>query len=135
MKIVDPPGVPTTIAIGTDLFEIIFSSAIGTFLYAIEGKVHLTTAMILLVGASLGAPLGSYATRFVHGMRLRLYFALTLFFAGVSVSMKQLGEWQGIALLSVYAGYIIVGVASIMTLIILIKLLTKKSQKKGTDLF
>jgi len=116
-------GVPTSVAIGTDLFEIIFSSAFGTFLYAMEGKVLLAAAMILLLGAALGAQVGSYATRHVRGMRVRLYFALTIFFAGVSVVLKQVGEWRELPLLTTLAGYLIVGVASIMMVIIVIKLI------------
>ena len=115
-------GVPTTVAVGTDLFEIMFSSAIGTFLYAMEGKVHLVAAMILLLGAALGALVGSYASRHVRGMRVRLYFALTIFFAGVSVVLKQVGVWHAVPLLSTLAGYLIVGVATLMMLIIVMKL-------------
>ncbi len=116
-------GIPTSVAIGTDLFEIIFSSAIGTFLYASEGKVHLIAAMILLLGASLGALVGSYATQHVRGMRVRLYFALTIFFAGVSVALKQLGVWRDIPFLSTVAAYLIIGVATIMMIIVVIKLI------------
>jgi len=116
-------GVPTTVAVGTDLFEIIFSSAIGTFLYASEGKIHLAAAMILLVGASFGVRVGSYATQYVRGMRVRLYFALTIFFAGISVVLKQVGVWRDVPLLSTIAAYLIVGAATIMMLIIVIKLI------------
>ncbi|GMT40522.1 MAG: UPF0721 transmembrane protein [bacterium] len=116
-------GIPTTIAVGTDLFEIIFSSALGTFLYAIEGKVYLVAAMVLFIGASIGVQVGSYATQHVRGMRVRLYFAITLFFAGVSVALKQLSVWRDIPLLSTIAAYLIVGVATIMMLIIATKLI------------
>ena len=116
-------GVPTTVAVGTDLFEIIFSSALGTFFYAVEGKVHLAAAMILLIGASIGAQVGSYATQYVRGMRVRLYFALTIFFAGVSVVIKQVAVWRDSPLLSTFAGYLIVGVATIMMFIIVTKLI------------
>lgn len=116
-------GVPTSVAVGTDLFEIIFSSAIGTYLYAVEGKVHLLAAMILLFGAALGAQLGSYATQYVRGMRVRLYFALTIFFAGVSVVLKQVSEWRDLPLLSSLAAYLIIGIATIMMAIIIIKLI------------
>jgi len=115
-------GVPTTVAVGTDLFEIIFSSALGTFLYATEGKIHLAAAMILLLGASFGVQVGSYATHYVRGMRVRLYFALTIFFAGFSVVLKQVGVWRDIPVLSTIAAYLIVGAATIMMLIIVIKL-------------
>lgn len=116
-------GVPTTVAVGTDLFEIIFSSALGTFFYAMEGKVHLTAAMLLLLGAALGAQVGSYATQHVRGMRVRLYFALTIFFAGVSVVLKQVAVWRDIPTLATLAGYLIISVATIMMIIIVIKLI------------
>jgi len=115
-------GVPTTLAVGTDLFEIIFSSALGTFLYAIEGKVHLVAAVVLFIGASIGVQVGSYATQHVRGMRVRLYFAITLFFAGVSVALKQLSVWCEIPLLSTIAAYLIVSAATTMMLIIATKL-------------
>lgn len=115
-------GIPTTVAVGTDLFEIIFSSALGAFLYAMEGKVHLLAATVLFIGAAAGVQVGSYATQHVRGMRLRLYFAITLFFAAVSVVLKQISAWREIPVLSTVAAYLIVGVATIMMFIIATKL-------------
>ena len=115
-------GVPTSVAIGTDLFEIVFSSAIGTYFYALAGKVHLPTAVVMLIGATLGAEIGSYATLHVRGMRVRFYFALTIFGAAVSVVLKQLGEHFAIPELSTLAAYLILSVAVLMMLTILIKL-------------
>jgi hypothetical protein len=115
-------GVPTSVAIGTDLFEIVFSSSIGAYFYALAGKVHLPTAVVMLIGATLGAEMGSYATLYVRGMRVRFYFALTIFGAAVSVVLKQLGEWLDIPVLSMVAMYLILGVAVLMMLTILVKL-------------
>jgi len=115
-------GIPTTVAVGTDLFEIIFSSAFGAYLYALEGQVNLPAAMIMLLGATLGAEMGSYATRHVRGMRIRLYFALTILGAGVSVVLKQLDSWFDRPWLAEAAAYLIVGVATVMVIIIVTKL-------------
>ncbi len=109
-------GVPTTIAIGTDLFEIIFSSAIGAFLYATEGRVEIVAAAVMVCGSAIGAQIGALGTRYVRGMKIRFYFALTILLAAVSVVMKQLAVSFSIPALSTYAGYLILGVAGLMTL-------------------
>ncbi len=109
-------GVPTTIAIGTDLFEIIFSSAIGAFLYATEGRVEIVAAAVMVCGSAVGAQIGALATRYVRGMKIRFYFALTILFAAVSVVLKQLAVSLSIPVLSTFAGYLILSVAGLMTL-------------------
>jgi hypothetical protein len=109
-------GVPTTVAIGTDLFEIIFSSGIGTLLYAIEGRVDVVAAMVMLVGASIGAQIGTVATRYVRGMKIRLYFALTIFAGAISVVLKQVSITFGYVSVGLAAGYIIISAAALMSL-------------------
>jgi len=52
-------GVPVPIAVGTDLFEIVFSGGIGSFLYAMDGGVDLSIVLPLLAGSALGARVGS----------------------------------------------------------------------------
>ena len=61
-------GVPVPLAVGTDLFEIVFSGGIGSFLYAQSGGVDLSTVAPLLVGSALGARLGAPRQR---GRRLQ----------------------------------------------------------------
>ena len=43
-------GVPVPVAVGTDLFEIVFSGGIGSFLYAMDGAVNLSIVVPLLAG-------------------------------------------------------------------------------------
>lgn len=116
-------GIPTSVAIGTDLFEIVFSSAIGTYFYALEARVHLPTAVVMLIGATLGAEIGSFATRSVRGMRVRFYFALTILGAGISVVLKQMGVWFDLPVLSILGTYLIMGTATLMMLVIVTKLI------------
>ncbi|MEW6324546.1 MAG: sulfite exporter TauE/SafE family protein [Nitrospirota bacterium] len=115
-------GVPTTIAVGTDLFEIIFSAGIGAFLYALEGKVDLTAAMTMMVGAAVGAQIGTIATRYVKSMRIRLYFGYTVLLAGLSVLLKQWAVHTEAPQLGLAAGYLIVGLALFMSLLIMLSL-------------
>ena len=84
-------GCPTVVAVGTDLFEIMITGAYGAFTYGVKGRVDLVAAMWMLLGAALGARLGTVAVRYVHGYSIRLLFAVTIFIACSSVLMKQLG--------------------------------------------
>ncbi|WP_333653953.1 TSUP family transporter [Dissulfurispira sp.] len=85
-------GSPTKIAVGTDLFEVMFSGAYGAFSYALKAKVELVAAVIMLLGAAIGAQIGTTATKYARGMIIRLYFAITMLLAGVSVIFKHLSE-------------------------------------------
>lgn len=59
--------VPTSIVVGTSLFQIIFVTALVTFLHALSTKaVDVVLTLLLVIGAVIGAQLGA---RF--GLRLR----------------------------------------------------------------
>lgn len=113
-------GVPTVVAIGTDLFEVIISGAYGAFTYALAGRVELLAAGILLVGASVGVQIGARATRYIQGDRIRYCFALTILLAGLSVFMKQIGSVYLIELFNTFSGYVLLTVAGGMSLLIVI---------------
>jgi len=83
-------GAPTRVAVGTDLFEVMVSGAYGAFSYALKGRVELIAAVIMLIGASVGAQFGTLATQYVKGLKIRLYFAVTMMLAGVSVIFKHI---------------------------------------------
>jgi uncharacterized membrane protein YfcA len=84
-------GCPTAIAIGTDLFSVVFTGAYGCFTYALKGRVEIIAALWMLVGASVGAQLGVTAVKYVHGYGIRLLFAIMIVLAGGSVALKQAG--------------------------------------------
>jgi len=48
-------GCPTHIAVGTDLFEVMISGLYGAVTYAYKGRVELVAAVIMLLGAAVGA--------------------------------------------------------------------------------
>jgi uncharacterized membrane protein YfcA len=83
-------GCPTVVAVGTDLFEVMITGAYGGFTYAIKGRVELLAAIWMLVGAAVGAQLGTVAVKYVRGYSIRLLFAITIFVACTSVILKQL---------------------------------------------
>lgn len=97
-------GMPTRMAIGTDLLEVMFSGAYGTFTYALKGRVDLLAALVMLAGAAGGSQLGAVATGYVKGYRVRLYFALTVLVGAVAVALKQAGWGNAAGILLLAAG-------------------------------
>ena len=69
-------GIPTHVAIGTDLFEIMISAGYGTLTHALKGNVDIMMALVMHTGAALGAQIGAVLTRFFSGPRIRLLFSV-----------------------------------------------------------
>ena len=67
-------GIPTHLAVGTDLFEIIISAGYGTFTHAIKGNVDILIALVMHTGAAIGAQIGAIATQYFAGPKIRLAF-------------------------------------------------------------
>ncbi len=70
-------GMPTTVVVGTSLFQIIFVTANVTFLQAYANQtVDVVLALLLLTGAVIGAQFGARAGARLHGEELRGLLAL-----------------------------------------------------------
>jgi uncharacterized membrane protein YfcA len=67
-------GIPTHVAVGTDLFEIIISASYGTFTHAIKGNVDILIALVMHTGAAIGAQIGATMTQYFTGVRIRIAF-------------------------------------------------------------
>jgi uncharacterized membrane protein YfcA len=67
-------GIPTHLAVGTDLFEIIISASYGTFTHAVKGNVDILIALVMNTGAAVGAQLGAISTQYFAGPKIRLAF-------------------------------------------------------------
>ena len=67
-------AVPTHLAVGTDLFEIVISASYGTFTHAIKGNVDILIALVMHTGAVIGAQIGVVATQYFAGPKIRLAF-------------------------------------------------------------
>ena len=65
-------GVPTHLAVGTDLFEIIISASYGTFSHALKGNVDILIALVMQTGAAIGAQIGAISTQYFAGPKIRL---------------------------------------------------------------
>jgi uncharacterized membrane protein YfcA len=68
--------VPTSVVIGTSLFQIVFVMAVTTLLQAMQNKtVDVVLAMLLIVGGVVGAQLGVIAGARLKGEQLRFLLA------------------------------------------------------------
>jgi uncharacterized membrane protein YfcA len=67
-------GIPTHIAVGTDLFEIIISASYGTVSHALKGNVDILIALVMHTGAAIGAQMGATLTQYFGGPRIRMAF-------------------------------------------------------------
>jgi len=70
-------GMPTAVVVGTSLFQIIFVTANATFLQAyVNQTVDIVLALLLLLGAVVGAQFGTKLGAMLRGEQLRGLLAL-----------------------------------------------------------
>jgi uncharacterized membrane protein YfcA len=81
-------GIPTHVAVGTDLFEIVISAGYGTVSHALKGNVDVLIALTMQTGAAIGAQIGVAATRYVSGPSIRLIFSFLPFLAAAMVLLR-----------------------------------------------
>jgi len=108
-------GVPVPIAVGTDLFEIVFSGGLGSFLYALDGGVDLSIVVPLLAGSALGARVGSAATSIVDEDDIKVYFGLMLLGGALAVAVREIGNVYGIEALNTVSLVLILGSALLVS--------------------
>ena len=122
-------GIPTTVAIGTDLFQVIITGSAGTFNYACGtaallgqdcvNRVDLLMALIILAAAAVGSQIGATATRYVDAGRIRILYGLTVLSGAVAIALGQIAETlPGLAFLVIVDNWILLGVPGLMGLII-----------------
>ena len=84
-------GVPTHVAVGTDLFEIVISAGFGTLTHALKGNVDILMALVMQTGAALGAQIGAVSTRHLAGPRIRLMFSFLPLIGAILVVLQLTG--------------------------------------------
>ena len=57
--------------------------------YGVKGRVEIIAAVLMLIGASIGAQIGVTAVKYIRGYGIRLLFAIMIILAGISVTLKQ----------------------------------------------
>jgi uncharacterized membrane protein YfcA len=81
-------GLPTHVAVGTDLFSIVVSAGYGTLSHALKGNVDIMIALTMQTGAAIGAQIGAVGTRYFSGPAIRLMFSILPILAAIMVLLR-----------------------------------------------
>ncbi len=90
-------GVSAQVAAGTELYLAIFMGAFGALNYAFEGMVDIRLTMLLFAGSLVGIHIGTYGTKVVREVVIRLATAIIILLCVVSrivatpIYLRQLG--------------------------------------------
>lgn len=124
-------GCPTHVAVGTDLFEVMISGLYGTATYTYKGRTELVAALIMLIGAAVGAQIGTVATKYIKGYGIRIAFGLAVVGCALSIVLKLLAK--GIpaygAIFDASATVLILGLVAAMSLYIFIRMVQGAKQE------
>ena len=70
-------GMPTSVVVGTSLFQIVFVTANVTFLQSVTNQtVDIVLAMLLVVGSVIGAQIGARVGAKLRGEEVRIALGL-----------------------------------------------------------
>lgn len=86
-------GIPTKIAIGTELFSITFSSGFGCFTHALKENVNFLLVLLLLTGSVIGARLGVAVMNKLRAARVRFFYSILMFIVASMVFIKLLTKF------------------------------------------
>lgn len=108
-------GLSLPVAVGTNIFAVMFAGAFGSFTWAQVGGVDLSIVTPLLVGSALGARIGSALTRLVDEDAMKSSFGFLLVAAAIAVSLRQIADLVGIDALRVISLGLLVSVALLVS--------------------
>jgi hypothetical protein len=81
-------GVPSHVAVGTGLFQIAFSSSYGALRHGMSGNVLILVAVVMVLGASVGAQIGTLGTRYVRGPSVRGVLGFSVIVGALGAAFK-----------------------------------------------
>ncbi len=123
-------GIPTVVAIGTDLFQIIITGSVGTFAYALSDRVDPVMAALMLAAASIGSQMGASATRHIEPSRIRFLYGVLILTGGVAVALEEISQAvAGAGFLSTAASVVLLGSGGGMCLLLLAMLLRGRNNR------
>jgi uncharacterized membrane protein YfcA len=83
-------GIPTNIAVGTGLFQIIFTSGYGSISHFIKGNIDFLLVGCILCGSLVGSGVGARLHKKMRGAHVRYYFSLIVLAVVVVILIKFL---------------------------------------------
>ncbi len=83
-------GAPSFVAVGTNIFQEVFSASYGAIRHSMSGNVEIFTAFIMVLSASVGVQLGAQATKYLRGVSMRFTLSFAILFAAIGAILKLL---------------------------------------------
>jgi len=83
-------GIPSFIAVGTDIFQIIFSGLYGAVRHTMSGNVEILTVFIMILASGVGVQLGAIVTKYARGVSVRLTLGIAIMFVVLGAMLKLL---------------------------------------------
>ncbi len=83
-------GLPSFMAVGTDIFQIIFSASFGCIRHSMSGNVIIFIAFLLMLGSSVGTQFGALVTQYVRGISMRYVLVISILLCVVGSILKLL---------------------------------------------
>lgn len=85
--------VPTSVVVGTSLFQILATMLVATFLHAtVSQAVDVLLALTLVVGGVIGAQFGARAGQGLRGEHFRLLLALLILLVGIRFAFDIIAD-------------------------------------------
>jgi len=124
-------GLPSFMAVGTDLFQIIFSAAYGSIRHSMSGNVVIFAAFIMLLGSCIGTQFGALLTRYVRGISMRYILASSILLCVLVSILKLIDILSQSAITWLQTGVIVItfgGMGLIMVVIIVLFIMALRYQ-------
>lgn len=119
-------GLPSFMAVGTDIFQVIFSAAFGSIRHTMSGNVIIFAAFIMILASSIGIQFGVLVTRYVRGVSMRYILGISILICAIGAILKLadvlLGEpaaWLEVSSVAVTFGGMGLTVIMILALFII----------------
>lgn len=124
-------GCPTHVAVGTDLFEVMISGLYGAATYTFKGRTELVAAIIMLIGAAMGAQVGTVATKYIKGYGIRIAFGIAVIGCFVSIVLKLIPTYYpaGKVFFDNAATVVVLGVVTCLSVYIAVKMVQGAKQE------
>jgi uncharacterized membrane protein YfcA len=121
------------VAVGTDLFQIIFSSAYGTIRHTLSGNVFIFGSFVMILASAAGTQFGAIVTRYVRGISVRYVLGVSILVSSVGVALKLASvlSISSKALLENMSLVVIIGTLVITALIVLSLFIIALRHRRG----
>jgi hypothetical protein len=100
------------------------SGLYGAGTYTYKGRTELVAAIIMLVGAAIGAQVGTDATKYIKGYGIRIAFGLAVIGCLISVALKLYPSYvpSAKAFCDTFATFFVLAVVAALSLYIAVRM-------------